>query len=277
MADETMRFFGDAELVRYLDGELDEQGRARLESAIAAAPAVQARLEQLRRRGEALRERLREADPHVPERLAANPFRNGAAATAPASRGLDGEPERGREVRPGAAARLGQEGAAGATPRFLRAAVVVLIAGAVVALVPPLRALAVSGIHSAIHALTGSPAIREDVAPGAAAVDTIDVSFAAPATLEFELAERQQAGTLRIRVADVEQATVLIQSRTRRETFTVVPGGIHIGNVPESVADYELIVPAAVQRVRVVVGGEEVGVFGLTGEGERSRVLEIGR
>src|SRR5690606_25924738 len=82
MADETMRFFGDAELVRYLDGELDEQGRARLESAIAAAPAVQARLEQLRRRGEALRERLREADPHVPERLAANPFRNGAAATA---------------------------------------------------------------------------------------------------------------------------------------------------------------------------------------------------
>src|SRR5262245_48963579 len=56
----------DAELIRYLDGELDAGTRSALDRRLASAPEAAARLEALRRRSRAMSQFIRSANPSGP-------------------------------------------------------------------------------------------------------------------------------------------------------------------------------------------------------------------
>jgi len=232
----------DAELVRYLDGELDAAGRARVEAAAAADADVAARLDMLRRRGNRLRRMLERTDPVAPPARA--------------------QPEEAVKLAGSPALTL------------MRAAAVLLVLVGVVTLVPPLRAWIVEQWQrvapSAEPAAPGQPPLLRTP-------DTVSIAF--PATyqsFDFELIARQEAGTIRIRVADVEQVAAEMHTRTNTEEFFRFPGGLRIVNTATSVADYDIVVPPRVRIVRVTIAAEKIAEYSTRQEEGKERVFELG-
>jgi hypothetical protein len=245
MTDEgTTPIPGDAELIRYLDGELDGAAAARVDAALATHPPTRERLEQLRRRGERVGDLLRQTDPDVPAALATNPFRTTASGNAN-----------------------------GSANWLLRAAAVLLIAAGAITLVPPLRAWVVDGVQRVLERdPVDSIAASSSVVP-----DTFDVAFDVQSTLDFELLMWQREGTLRIRVAEAATATAQIHTRSGLEEFYVIPGGVRVNNANSSIADYELVVPTTVRMIRVTIGGDRVAEYGTFQPENRERTFVVTR
>jgi hypothetical protein len=233
----------DADLVRYLDGELDAAARARVEAAVAADAEVAARLETLRRRGKRLRRMLERTDPAAP-----------AARSQPAE-----------------AVKLARSPA----PTLMRAAAVLLVVIGIVSLVPPLRAWIVDQWQriapSANTAAPGEPPLLRTP-------DTVSIAF--PTTyqsFDFELIARQETGTIRIRVADVEQVAAEMYTRTNTEEFFKFPGGLRVVNTATSVADYDIVIPSGVRIVRLTVAAERIAEYSTRPDEGKERVFELGR
>jgi hypothetical protein len=237
----------DADLVRYIDGELDEAGRARVEAALADDIELAARLETLRRRGTRLRRMLQQNDP------------------PPAAGSL---PERG------AVADEDVKRAGSPALTLMRAAAVLLVLVGIFSLVPPLRAWIVDRWER-----IASPA--ETTPPGQPPLlrtpDTVAVTFPTEyQSFDFELIARQQTGTLRIRVADVDQVAAEMYTRTNTETFFKFPAGLRVINAETSVADYDIVIPSTVRTVRVTIGAQRIAAYSTRQEEGKERVFELG-
>lgn len=245
---------GDADLVRYIDGELDAAATARIHAALAGNATLAARLETLRRRTAGLHTLLARTDP-------------------PAGR-TDPPADIGRSSSPGS------PGGGGPGPWLLRAAAVILVFAGVVSLVPPLRALVLDG-WTRLTAADEAPARPAPppppellAVPDTVTAERVEVRFD---SFDFELTAWQESGTLRIRVEDVESARVEIVTRTTREAFVRLPNGMRIINTAESVADYEVVLPRRVRLVRVTVNAQLIEEYGTRAERNLDRTFEVAR
>ncbi len=240
----------DAQLVRYLDDELDAEDRARVEAAVEADAALAARLETLRRRGRTLHGLLAATDPPVPAR------------TPPGVVSIASAPSK-REAQP-------------PTTWLLRAAAVILVLAGVVSLVPPLRAWVVESLQRL--AGTASEMVPPPPPPLLAAPDTMNVDFAHEHTsFDVELIATQPEGRVRIRIADVERASAEIHTRTAAEELFPIPAGIRFINTPTSVADYEVTVPSVVRIVRIIIAGRRIAEYPALAPENRERIFELKR
>jgi hypothetical protein len=248
-AEPTTPPVNDADLIRYLDGELDDAGRARVESAVAADAERAARLETLRRRGRRLRRMLTKTDvpppPQPPPAFVEQPTARLKSRRSPSI-------------------------------PLMRAAAVLLVIAGVLTFVPPVRAWIVEQWQRFSTPTESGPLPGEP--PLLRIPDTLDIAFPSPQrTFDFELIARQRAGRIRIRVADVDQVTAEMHTRTHTEEFFQFPGGLRVINTEGSVADYEIIVPSTVRAVRVTVAGTQIARYATQAEDGRERVFELGR
>ena len=149
-----------------------------------------------------------------------------------------------------------------------RAAVFVLVLIGVVSLVPSLRL-------RLFDAGPGEPESEEVVeeaeqggdttaldllpAPDTLRYDTVEVRFS---TFQFELIAEQRYGVVRVRLEDRPAGFVEIRTRTGLERFIRIPTGMRVLNQPGSVADYEIVLPNTVRRVRVTMNGRELAAYG---------------
>jgi hypothetical protein len=195
----------------------------------------------LRRRGERLSVLLAVASPSASEIAAASPASLASVTPITAARTASGA---SRNVNP-----MRDE------PRFwLRAAIVLLVLGGVMA-VPPVRAWVIRNLQritSGEEAPAPSPA--PDPVPAA---DNFAVHFPVSAPfVTIEVAARQVAGRLVIRLFDVAEASAEIRGNASEESFLVLPdqNTLRIQNARSSRADYLITLPRSVTEVRVTVG-----------------------
>ncbi len=85
----------------------------------------------------------------------------------------------------------------------------------------------------------------------------------------------QRYGTLRVRTADVETASVQIRTRTGLESFYRIPGGMRILNQEGSIADYEVVLPARIRTIRLHMGGRQIEEYIARSEGNADRTFEL--
>ena len=251
----------DADLVRYLDGELSAEERARVEAHLATDAALADRFAALKRRSTRLGALLAAVAPSAAETAAADPTR----ATRPAR-----HPEQRRVGRPVAWRPGAQSG-------WLKAAIVIIAISLGAVLVPPVRAWIVHQLQrlaptQAAAPPAVAPATGPQLEPG-----VLDLEFDVGPSATFEITiEREQAGgELRIRSADAERASATRTGGDGAEEMLVSSGGLKISNVETSTASYEVVMPARVRRVVVRVGSRPELVIELDGSGS-SRTVPIG-
>jgi hypothetical protein len=227
----------DAELIRYLDGELDAQEKAGIEARLAADNALRERLETLRRRGRKLSSLLDATDTPPPAATAAAPERR---------------PRR---------------------PALLAAAIVLLIIGAAV-LVPPVRAW-IASQWQRTPGDESAPANAAAQADAPALADTLNVSFpVGHPTFDIELLNLQARGQLVVFVTDSTSGSATIRNGKGEETF-LFPGGIRFINGAESTADYEVAVPRSVRRVTVRLPDRPFIIFSTLDTASQRRVIDL--
>ena len=242
----------DAELVRYLDGEIEGAPRAALEARIAAAPDAAARLDTLRRRSARLSALLAELDPSVEEvQQSAAVIRPTVAAGA----------ERSRRWLPG--------------PAVLRwAAAVALLLGAALA-VPPARAWMIERVRNAAGALgllhtAPEPAVKmpTGAAPDAAQAASVRVTFEVRADT-FEIVAPPR-GRLVLRRGTGPSGSAETSGAPGAD-LVVLPTGLLIEGATTDDARYDVELPASVAAVRVRAGAAAV-LHALPPTGEELRI-----
>ncbi len=252
----------DAELIRYLDGELDEAERTRMDAALAHDPALAGRLETLRRRNARLRALLNATDPSEAEVRAAHDAIVRAHATG-AAVGI----ERGatihsiEAVRQSRARRDVPPPASGS--HWLRAAAVIAALLAAGLLVPPVRAWIVDRIESLGTEVEPDVGASPDTRPVEAGPVIYTIPVTGP-TLEILVDAVQAAGELTVRVADVTEATIEPLGAAA-DPVLVVPGGsrVRVQSGTASTAGYRLTLPSSVTTLRVRIGGGPARTFEL--------------
>jgi hypothetical protein len=233
----------DAELIRYLDSELQGDDRTRLESSLAQDSALRERLDTLRRRGRKLRTMLEASDP--PAQLALNA-------------GIASAPPRNTR-RP-----------------LLAAAMILLVLGTVVG-VPPLRAWVIlqwqrlSADRGAQQEQPTTP-IAKPAEPAA-----FNLSFdVAHATFVVHVLNYQRSGSLLVRVDNVAKGLATIPQAQGEEVY-VLPDGVRIVNVETSTADYELVIPRTVRKVSIRLPNAPFVEYSTLDPANQRRVIDLTR
>lgn len=230
----------DAELIRYLDGELDADERGRIDAALASDPVLADRLSTLRRRGQRLSALLADIDPGEGVTAAANPAGKaeaGATTTA--------------DVREIASARSRRT--AGRT-RLLRAAVVMLPLLGAALLVPPVRAWIVERLESIVPGPGSDDIVSPAPAAGSGAAAVYTFAVEGP-VVEVELDAVQSAGVLTVRLADSPAATLEPISEGAGDPVLILPDGrVRIRNTSASAEGYRLTLPVSVSTLRIRIG-----------------------
>jgi hypothetical protein len=248
----------DAELVRYLDDELDAIGRARLERQIAADPASALRLETLRRRGRRMAELLASADAHV--------LGNGRTAPAGAPRLLSNPPR---------AAQTHVDRAATRRTNLLRAAVIVLALAAAAVLAPPVRALIADGLARLADTVGRTPpaAPRPDAATAADAADpagnrdgVVFQLIVGTTDFRIDVDSEQRAGALVLRRGEPGSGSAEIDGPAADAELLVAAGTLRVLNNEGATASYVIVLPATVRRVHVRVDRRAVITLPLDGD-----------
>lgn len=156
---------------------------------------------------------------------------------------------------------------------LLRAALALLLIVGIVSLVPSLRARIFDGAAGRTDETSGTPTAADLLpAPDTLRYDSIDVRFD---SFEFELIADQPNGSIRVRTADVETASVQIRTRTGLESFFRLPNGMRVINRRGSVADYELVVPERVRIIRLYMGGRLFTQYVTRVEGNADRTFDL--
>jgi hypothetical protein len=105
--------------------------------------------------------------------------------------------------------------------------------------------------------------------------DEASVSFVPTADVfVVEVTARQLEGSLTIEIVDRDTATATIVGPSNAEELLVLPSGFRIINVPNSVATYAVQLPARLDRIRIVVAGQQVMVLDLS-EGRREWFIPL--
>ena len=221
----------DADLIRYLDGELTAVDKA----AIDASPEASARLNALRRRSARMTGLLTSINP------AADQVRSSADRIRPE---LDSAARRRRFVL---------------SPPMKAAAAIALLLGFGLA-IPPVRAMIIDWTRLAAHAIgIGSPA-AEPVTPSAAQPSpeppspSISLGFDVTADT-FNIRHAMTTGVLVIQ--RWEEPKALAEATGGGDpSYIVQPGGVRIAGTPAAGAVYTIKLPARVKTVRIVVDGK---------------------
>lgn len=257
----------DGDLIRWLDGDLTAGERARVDRALAADPALAARLEQLRTRAGRLTELLRATDPApaAPAPVVPGPESAGSVidlnAAWAARQGV--APHVVRQYRP--------------MPGTLRAAIVagMLLAGAL--LVPPVRAW-LSGVlrPAVVDGNPGTPTVR---APAPAApIDSLGITFVTEAaSFVIEFAAAPAAGVLTIEWTDGDRVSAeRYTAGGGEELQRIRPDLLRVVNGATSSANYRIVVPRSVTTVSVRMPGR-ADVVRRVSEGGSDRLrIELG-
>ncbi|HEX7090624.1 MAG TPA: hypothetical protein VF192_10860, partial [Longimicrobiales bacterium] len=242
----------DAELVRYLDGEIEGAPRAALEARIAAAPDAAARLDTLRRRSARLSALLADLDPPLEE------VQQSAAAIRPM---VAAGAARARGWLPG--------------PALLRwAAAVALLLGAALA-VPPARAWMIQRVRDAAEALglldtAPEPAVETPAgaAPDALQAASVRVTFEVHVdTFEIEAPPRGRLVVHRGPRASGSAEAAGVPG----VAFVVLPTGLRIEGPATDDARYDVALPASVAAVRIRAGDATL-LHALPPAGEELRI-----
>lgn len=288
--------YSDDELVRYIDGELDDADADALRARVADAPETAHRLDTLRRRSHGLAALLAHVDPDQHEiRQRADLMRQRlharvaeaeqAAETAEAAEIGQATPSR----RIGRSARGGPSGRARfawsrPTPALQAAAVVLLLLAGAFA-VPPARAWVVDRVRDVAEALGLAAPVAPAVDPdhtgpaGPAGADmavtftvtgeTFDIHLTRPAALLVE----RGTGTTGSAEADAASAddAASAPGPAAAASFVVLPGGLRVdGASPGSTVRVTL--PPTVTAVRVRVGDAPATTHTMPGVGETLRL-----
>jgi anti-sigma factor RsiW len=283
----------DADLIRYLDGELAADERSRVEAALATDAGLAGRFAVLKRRSTRLAALLGTIAPSAAETAAADPSRMyGDVAAGPDSGtdvvSLDAVRRARREapvVPPGVTRDIVDPGATSGSlplrssqPRWLRAAIIIIALSIGAVFVPPVRAWIVHQLQrlapsTPVVTPSLAPAPHAEVEPGA-----LDLEFEVGRAATFEITiERVQAGgELVVRSADVERASAARRGGVDGEDLLVWSGGLRISNSAASTASYELVMPARVRSVMVRIGARAPVPIELAGPGA-SRVVPLAR
>jgi hypothetical protein len=267
----------DADLIRYLDGELNADERARVDAAVAEDVALADRLASLLARGERLRALLADSDPSEAEARATNP-------ATPAAGGPRAKAQWGRTVQSDATVRSIEGARAMLTRRlatsrasgghWLRAAAVILFLLGAGLFVPPVRAWIVDRLESLVPGedavVEMSPAIRsaDDTAPLAYRIAVTG------STLFLDVDAAQAGGELTVRVADVANASLEPMDADAGDPVLVMPDEdrVRIQNGEASTASYRLTLPQSVATLRIRIGGGLVRTFELDAAGAEVRI-----
>lgn len=258
----------DADLVRYMDGQLGAAERAALRLRIDASPEAVDRLQTLRRRSSALSRllshtypagsRIEHAAAAIRERLS-----DEAPQAMPATDIHSFSPVReGNRVPGGGRVRR---------PGVHRAAAMVtllLVAGAVA--VSPVRAWVGDRIRYVAEAIGVTGATIDPLQPGSPAAAGADLAVTFSVSGEtFEIRVPRPAGVLVIRRGAAATGSAEAESGAEADllggaTFVVFPDGIRIeAAAPDAV--YRVTLPAAIRSVRVHAGDAEPTVHRLPG------------
>jgi hypothetical protein len=253
----------DAELIRYLDGELDDDERGRIDEALAGDPGLARRFAQLRTRAERLSALLGATDaaPAVAAAPPAAPAKvidlNAAWA---AQQGVPPHPV--RPYRP--------------LPGWLRAAAVVAFLLAGTLLVPPVRAWIAGVLARAFDRGDETTAIgsRPVASPP---VDTLSITFATgSATFTLEFAAAPAAGRLVVERTRVDSVFAALYTAGGGEELQRVRSDLlRIANAAGSTADYRLVLPSVVSTVVVRVPGRADVVWRFDTGGPQRQVIEL--
>lgn len=244
----------DAELIRYLDDQLDEAGRIEIAARLANDGASTARLETLAAHSRQLAGWLRAVDPaDAAVDNAARAIRNSniflvhEAASTPWLRA--------------------------ASPVLRAAAVVLLVAGAAMA-VPASRNWLLQTIEQTVRALP-SGALPENL-PSPAGPEIVHTFRVSGPALIVEVSGTP-AGTLVLERGEGE----LVTTRTHDgggTQLTVLPSGLHIASAGTSQTTYEIEVPRTITRVLLrVAGSQETTLFPDAGPQPWRRTIVLGR
>ena len=257
----------DADLVRYLDGELDEHERARVDDAVAREPALAGRLQQLRARSARLSALLTGSDPRSETHATGGQEHHGTGAKIivlnAAWAAQQGVPARiVPPPRP--------------LPGWLRAAAVigVLFGGAL--LVPPVRAW-ISGLLQSPNE-PGEIVTPAGDPTAAIPIDTLGIRFASGAeTFTIEFAAEPREGSLTAEWVDGDSAAV--QSFTAGgsvELARVRDDRVRVDNRAATSVDFRLMLPASVVELRIRVPGRPDLAWRPPSAGARRRVFDLG-
>lgn len=239
----------DADLIRYLDGELSAEERARVAAALATDAALADRFARLKRRSMRLGALLAAVAPSDVETAAAHPSR----AARPARR-----PE--------------------AQTGWLKAAIIIIAISLGAVLVPPVRAWIVHQLQRLATAPAGAPSAAAPTTGPQREPGVLELQFdvGPSATFEITIAQAQAGGELRIRSVNGERAGATRTGGDGGEEMLISSGGLRIGNLETSGASYEVLLPSRVQRVVVRIGGRVPVVIRLDGTGS-TRTVPIAR
>lgn len=248
----------DAELVRFLDGELADADLGSLGASVAASPEIAERLDTLRRRSDALSALLADVDPdqgRIRERAAVMRRQLVRTRRPPATWGR-------------------------MSPALRAAAVIALLLVGAFA-VPPARAWVVDRVRDVVEALglAGPPASAGD--PGATAPagpdgpagadmsvtfnvpgDTFEIHLTAPAVIVVERATGATGS------AEGEAGP---DGRAAGPAFVVLPGALRIDAAAPGTT-VRVTLPPSVTAVRVRGADASVAVHPLPGVGQTLRI-----
>lgn len=253
MSHETVRHpphADDAELVRLLD---DEGGEEMARTAAHADGCVEcgARLARLRHSSAALRRLIEQGESAVAvpdltlDQLLARRSAASPSTRTPAAAGVR-RPARWQPL---------------AERPWLRAAAVVALLLALGLGAPPVRAWVLERLGDAAALLRGDTAPEAPVPSPAGPDDGSAVVSFEPASAAFavDLRHAQRGGRLVVRLHDGPLATATVVDGGAE--LLVRPGGLAIGNAPESESSYVVTVPAGLERVVIRLGGRQVDAF----------------
>jgi len=270
----------DADLVRYIDGELTLDERHRMDAVLKRDAAMTDRLAVLRRRSARLSTLLAAAGPTAVETEAANPATANPAPT-PAIPAADvasiASARTARASRTSAQSAGRFRGPADRGGRvWLRAAIVLLTVLGVAMAVPPVRAWVVDRLER----ITGQPAEPPSpaVAPAVPA-EHFGVRFAVEgASFSIEMQAVQRTGRLIVRAAAGEEGSADVQGAYGGESFVVIPVRqlLRVQNTAESRADYVVTLPSHVRSATVRLADGRELPFAL-GNGVTERIVELTR
>ena len=220
----------DANLVRWMDGALADDERAALASHLAACTHCSARRAALTRAAERIGGLLRGTDVPTPTTALGITLVQRA------------EP----------------------WPARWRVAAVLTLALASAAAVPPVRAWIVEAAKAAWAQATGSQAPADSTAAEAGAVGFVP----AGRVLTIRVPARP-TGHLTVEVVGGERVSAAGTGGRHLPGLLVLPDELRIGEDGDSAADYVVRVPARLDSVRIVVGGNAERAFKPSAPGER--------
>jgi hypothetical protein len=258
----------DADLIRYLDGELDADESERIEAAIAGDDTVAGRLAVLSRRGRNLSAMLGAIDPTDEETRGADPSRQVAGMPGQAGHISRGGAEGAEmplitsmvDARAKREARVSTGGSTG--NRWLKAAIIVFALLGAGVMVPPVRAWIVDRLES----IGGEADTVVDGSPSMPAVDGAAVSYGIPVTgtmLDVTLDEPQAGGDLIVEWGDLVNARIEPLDAAAGDPVLVTSDAVRIDNGDASTGGYRLTVPRSVTAVRVRFGDGEARSYGV--------------